>query len=207
MKSSKEREQEEEEEVRADDDDNDSDMDIEKEDQVTPLMKYNKLVSFRTVNPLRSLVVVKSATSPDNENNENNERIQKQRNHYFRQMEFMDFLSAQVIVRVILIQLIPFLTIWSILAVEIASCPIFIFSKDLQELLPPLFIPNPIQLARERLTIINEVLIEPPIWKIYFLASYIVFSESRLIQFLITVISTLTSIILIFFGKSFLLSL
>lgn len=121
-----------------------------------------------------------------------------------RKLDFLEYLASQVAVRVVLIQLIPMFTIWSIFAVELATCPVFIWSKDLNERLPPLYISDPLQSAKKRLISMSPGQRIPPPWKLYSLAAYLFLTESRLIQFIITVLSTATAMILIFAPKELL---
>lgn len=103
-----------------------------------------------------------SSSSPKR-NNENPEEIQwtqihggssssKDHNHLFpgrnitplmqtnaaiNEIIFADYLSAIVSSRVVLLQLLPYCTIWSIFAVDLAGCPLFVFDSDMQQRLPP----------------------------------------------------------------------
>ena len=61
-----------------------------------------------------------------------------------RKAMFVKYLSAMTSCRSVLWQLIPGMTAFAILSVDLSTCPIFIFSKSIEDnnLLPPLFVPH-----------------------------------------------------------------
>ena len=113
---------------------------------------------------------------------------------------FQQYLGAIVKVRVVLLQIVSVFTIWSILAVELAGSPIFVFSETLNKKLPPLLVKHPFHTA--------ELLLEDDArhagqqhvesWKVFCLGSYILIMQSRLIQFVFTLINTFAALIIVF---------
>lgn len=64
---------------------------------------------------------------------------------------FQSYLSAMVSIRVVLLQLVPVLTVVSIFAVELSSCPLCVTDKRLKQMLPPLWVQHPWTRARRLL--------------------------------------------------------
>jgi hypothetical protein len=60
---------------------------------------------------------------------------------------FQRYLASVVQVRVVLLQIVPAFTFWSVVAVDLASCPIFVFSEDIYSNIPPLLVTNPLEVA------------------------------------------------------------
>lgn len=199
-------------------------------------------------------------------------------------VRFMSFVSAIAAPRIVLLQLFPVFTAWSILGVELSSCPLLVFSEDMRERLPPLIIWDPVTRARKMLLedvrralkeqrkkerqmssaeadddsssvddgdnsahsvasilsaastassprngeeekkdtasmessssrsvrsrsdTLESVAAEPhahdlPIWKVYSLAGYLFYKQSRLVQFIVIVSQNLVSLGLVFFPK------
>lgn len=114
---------------------------------------------------------------------------------------FMSYVSSIVSARVVLIQLIPIFTLWSIFAVELARCPIFVFSDRMNKRLPPLWVWNPVAIARAWLEQDYKDKSRIPEWKVYILACHIFVRESRLINFAIIVYTNFVSIGLVFFPR------
>jgi hypothetical protein len=120
---------------------------------------------------------------------------------------FQYFLAAIVSVRVVLLQVVPILTIPSIIAVEIANCPILVFSERLNKRLPPLLVEAPFEEAQRLLLedAKNADLNHVPKWKIIALGFFMFVRQSRLIQFLFLPINSFTMIVIAFSPQRYLL--
>ena len=139
-------------------------------------------------------------------------------NEFEEKRQFMYFLSGVVGTRVVLLQLIPIVTAVSVFAVDFASSPIFVFSKELASKLPPLIV-NPTDAWKQaeddfRRQKVNEGklykrvpgrLVKPdvkiPEWKLYGMTLYIMTMYSRLVQFLLKLYINLVAIAIIFFPQ------
>ena len=116
---------------------------------------------------------------------------------------FVKYLSSMTSCRSVLWQLIPGMTAFAILSVDLSACPIFIFSPSIEEnrLLPPLLVDNSWDIAKSQ---IKEGFIggkpngNPYYWQLALLSFYIFVQESRLIQFAVVVVNNLTAFAIVF---------
>ena len=113
---------------------------------------------------------------------------------------FAEYLSSKIVTRLVLIQLIPALTVWSVFAVSIADCPIFVFSEDLRKQLPPLIDFHPLATMNEEWEDASQHL---ELWKQIIIAARIFVINSRLIRFVLAILSSSVSIGMVFFPQSF----
>ena len=114
-------------------------------------------------------------------------------------LQFQRFVGAVVSVRVVLLQLAPILTAFSIIAVEIANCPILVLSKRMNDKLPPLVLWKPFEAAndlfQEDAKLHGKVV---PIWKVYCLGIFMFYRRSRAVQFLFLPLNTTATFSLLF---------
>eukprot|EP01034_Spumella_vulgaris_P023585 gene23585-29814_t len=109
--------------------------------------------------------------------------------------------AALISARVVLIQLVPYLTAVSTLAVDISSSPVLIFSHTLSEKLPGLVILDAWSDAKKRLQVESKEE-NPPKWQIFCLSMYIFLYDSRLIQCFLNVCMNVFAFVIIFFGEN-----
>jgi hypothetical protein len=107
-------------------------------------------------------------------------------------------LTAVVSTRITLLLLIPQLTIFSAVVLELAQSPIFVTSTKLSKILPPLIVVDPFQEARNKLKAEFYQDTEPADWEIYITSIYIFVVQSRLIQFVFNAYIAILSIVIIF---------
>ena len=120
--------------------------------------------------------------------------------------KFIAFISAIVSTRVVLLQLFPMLTLWSIIAVELSMCPIFVLSRKMRKMLPPLIFLNAFREARSQLR--NEFGHATwPKWKEYSLGIYLIVHHSRIVQFVLIILQLTVSIILVFHPHGYFIDL
>lgn len=113
----------------------------------------------------------------------------------------MQYVAAIVKIRVVLLQIVPVFTLWSIIAVDLASCPVLVFSKAMVDRMPPLLLTDPFALARKLLlegaAEEGSKSVEP--WKVLSLGHYIFVVISRAVKFFFTlVVNTLLAPLLVF---------
>lgn len=120
---------------------------------------------------------------------------------------FQQYVAAIVSVRVVLLQLVPVLTVFSIVAVDLSPCPILVFSPTMLKHLPPLIAEKPFTRARQLL--VEEYEAEHkktpshvPVWKVFCLGLFMVNRESRLLNFFFLVIKTLVMLVVVFGGEN-----
>lgn len=105
----------------------------------------------------------------------------------------MQLVSALVSSRVVLIQLIPYLTFVSTLAVDISSSPIFVYNDSLLKLLPPFILKDSTEAAIESLKLMDN---DTELWKVKSMAVYLCVKQSRSIQFVLHLCINLIALIL-----------
>jgi hypothetical protein len=112
---------------------------------------------------------------------------------------FQHYLASIVQVRVVLLQIVPAFTFWSIIAVDLASCPIFVFSEDVNNSMTAFIFRNPWQVAKDLLTedamAVGLTTVED--WKIAALSYYLFIQRSRLIQFCFILLNTTTALAIV----------
>ena len=115
---------------------------------------------------------------------------------------FVRYLSAMTSCRSVLWQLIPGMTAFAILSVDLSSCPVFIFSKEIDEkhLLPQLLVTNSWSIAEKQIEdgVVGKGNKKPYYWQLALLSFYVVMQESRLIQFSVVVVNNLTAFAIVF---------
>lgn len=94
----------------------------------------------------------------------------------------IQMLSALVSPRIVLLQMIPYVTAFSLLAVNLSQSPVLVMDAKMKKYLPPLFQGKLTELAREMLL---EAAIKPHWWSINLMSIYIFTKQSRAIQFVI----------------------
>jgi hypothetical protein len=116
---------------------------------------------------------------------------------------FQHYLASIVQVRVVLLQIVPAFTFWSIIAVDLASCPIFVFSEDVNNAMTPFIFRNPWKVANDLLTedATASGLQTVETWKIAALSYYLFIQRSRFVQFCFILLNTTTALIIVL-GKS-----
>ena len=118
---------------------------------------------------------------------------------------FERYVSSMVSMRVVLLQLIPFCTVWSTIAVQMAGTPIAIFSQEMKDELIPLVVKDPFSRARNyweddyRALLGND---HPhiPVWKVAFLGIYLFIRQSRAIQIAFILLQNIATLLLVFVG-------
>jgi hypothetical protein len=112
---------------------------------------------------------------------------------------FQHYLASIVQVRVVLLQIVPAFTFWSIIAVDLASCPIFVFSEEINDCMTSLIFQNPWQVAKNLLTedAMASGLETVDTWKIAALSYYLFIQRSRFIQFCFILLNTTTSLAIV----------
>lgn len=109
--------------------------------------------------------------------------------------ESMRMISALLSPRIVLIQMIPFLTAFSALAVNLSQSPIFVFDSKMNELLPPLLETNLSENSKELLL---DVGMKPEKWNVMLMNVFLFVNRSRGIQFVINSIATVIAMIFVF---------
>ena len=115
---------------------------------------------------------------------------------------FVKYLSAMTSCRSVLWQLIPGMTAFAILSVDLSSCPVFILSPSIEEshLLPPLLVLNSWSIAEQQIKdgLGGKPNKKPYVWQLALLAFYNFVQESRLIQFAIVIVNNATAFEIVF---------
>jgi hypothetical protein len=125
--------------------------------------------------------------------------------------KFIAYIAAVVSPRVVLLQLIPYCTLWSLVAVELSVCPIFVLSETMRKKLPPFINRGAWEQAVQRLPDLMPTTEEQngkinlPIWKVIALASYLFLHQSRWISFFQISLQMMVSLGLVFFPHTQLL--
>eukprot|EP01036_Dinobryon_divergens_P024997 gene24997-33501_t len=116
---------------------------------------------------------------------------------YDRKHRFLEYLAAMTSCRTVMWQLIPFMTGLAILSVDTASCPVFVFSRELNSMLTDLVVWNAWGVAKERIRKENrgKKLVS---WQIALFMVYIFVEESRLVQFIVAMTINFVAYCLIF---------
>ena len=116
---------------------------------------------------------------------------------YERKQRFLEYLAAMTSCRSVIWQLIPGMTGLAIFSVDTASCPIFVFSKELDSMLTDLIIWNAWEVAKERIRKDNsgKKLVS---WQVSLFTVYIFFEESRLVQFIVTMVINFVAYCIVF---------
>lgn len=118
---------------------------------------------------------------------------------------FVKYLSSMTSCRSVLWQLIPGMTAFAILSVDLSACPIFINSPSIEEnhLLPPLLVTNSWNIAKNQIKSFGKKPNgDPYYWQLALLSFYIFAQESRLIQFTVAVVNNLTAFAIVFSSSS-----
>eukprot|EP01035_Chromulina_nebulosa_P021994 gene21994-28470_t len=116
---------------------------------------------------------------------------------------FVKYLSSMTSCRSVLWQLIPGMTAFAILSVDLSACPVFIFSSSIEEnqLLPPLLVLNSWSIAESQIQdygLGGKSNKKPYYWQLALLSYYIFMQESRVIQFTVVVANNLTAFAIVF---------
>ena len=116
---------------------------------------------------------------------------------YDRKNRFLEYLAAMTSCRTVMWQLIPFMTGLAILSVDTASCPVFVFSRNLNSMLTDLVVWNAWEVAKERIRKENrgKKIVS---WQIALFMVYIFVEESRLVQFIVAMTINFVAYCLIF---------
>ena len=110
---------------------------------------------------------------------------------------FVQYLSAMTSCRSVMWQIIPGMTAFAIFAVDTSACPVLVFSKRLQQYLPPLLVSNAWSDAQNLLEIeFSSHVISN--WQIGLVACFLWMKNSRLVQFLLNIVINMMSLYLIF---------
>lgn len=109
--------------------------------------------------------------------------------------EIMQMVSALVSPRIVLIQMIPYATILSSLAVNLSQCPIRVEDSQMKQYLPPLF---QTKLAENSRELLLDMGIKPQLWNIVLISLYLFVKRSRAIQFCYILVSFVISFSLVF---------
>jgi hypothetical protein len=150
--------------------------------------------------------------------------------------QFLYYLASNISSRVVLLQLVPMLTLWSVVTADIAACPICVWSPELLKRLPPLIVRRPFVQAQEILersmqnnspqqgrrnadattntddsTPSNTASAaaprirrrRPPTWMVWVLGQKIFFTESRLVQFAVSMVCNFMAFALLFLPRHF----
>eukprot|EP00597_Dinobryon_sp_UTEXLB2267_P001762 CAMPEP_0170063888 /NCGR_PEP_ID=MMETSP0019_2-20121128/4588_1 /TAXON_ID=98059 /ORGANISM="Dinobryon sp., Strain UTEXLB2267" /LENGTH=509 /DNA_ID=CAMNT_0010270433 /DNA_START=672 /DNA_END=2201 /DNA_ORIENTATION=- len=125
------------------------------------------------------MIMPRNVATKDEEN-EDDEVLKKQEQ---RNM-FVQFFSATASSRSVLLQLIPGLTAFAVLSVDLSVCPILVYSDPIRRLLPPLLSTDSWKSAQSQLRR-NTNQSHPSSWKVFLLALYLSINDSRLIQYFI----------------------
>lgn len=118
-----------------------------------------------------------------------------------RRAMFIQFLSAMTSCRAVLWQLIPGMTAFAILSVDLSSCPIFIVAESVQQWVPLLIVQNSWDIAMSQFAegcIGGKGKEKPQTWQLMVLSFYIFVQESRLIQFIIIVVNSSVAFAIVF---------
>lgn len=142
--------------------------------------------------------VMIASTTPEGENeeNEDDEMLDRQE----QQSLFAQYFSATASSRSVLLQLIPGLTAFAVLSVDLSVSPIFVYSESIVSYLPPLLSKNSWKCAKSQLRR-NTTEVHPSNWKVFLLSVYIYISESRLIQYFIILQINCVAFGIVFFPR------
>ena len=116
---------------------------------------------------------------------------------------FVKYLSSMTSCRSVLWQLIPGMTAFAILSVDLSACPVFIFSSSIEDnhLLPPLLVTNSWAIAENKIKdgLGGKPNKKPYYWQLLALLSFYIFvQESRLIQFTMALVNNITAFSIVF---------
>eukprot|EP01038_Epipyxis_sp_PR26KG_P010890 gene10890-14616_t len=120
-------------------------------------------------------------------------------------------LSVLIGSRAILFQIIPIGAVLSIAFASFASCPLFIQSSQLNDIMPELIITNAMNIAIKREVedssspwsprLSQEELVSSYYWRVYTRAVMIFWTESRLFQFVFSLLILLLSMLLLTYSQ------
>ena len=152
-------------------------------------------------NPLRMRDDTSEVLLGGDNNNYESEQDGSIGNDLERRAMFIKFLSAMTSCRAVLWQLIPGLTAFAILSVDLSSCPIFIVSEKVQHWVPPLIVKNSWDIAKSQFAegcLGSKDKEKPQPWQLILLSFYIFVQESRLVQFIIIVVNSSAAFAIVF---------
>ena len=137
--------------------------------------------------------------SDDEDDDEEGKETEELIADYERRSTFVEYLSALTSCRSVMWQLIPGMTAFAIIAVDTASCPIFIFSDELHKQLTPLIMVDAWTIALDRIkrhSVDKEK--KPQSWQVAAWALFIFVEESRLVQFFIMMMINFVAFCIVF---------
>lgn len=111
------------------------------------------------------------------------------------QAESIQMLAAVIAPRIVLIQMIPYATLFSSFAVNVSPSPLFVFSAGMREDLPPLFQGQLVAYAEE---VLKDLGIKSQWWNTPLLCLYLFVKQSRAIQFIINAVQSAIAIVIVF---------
>ena len=109
--------------------------------------------------------------------------------------ENLQVMSAVVSPRLVLLQLIPYLTVFSAFTVNLCNSPIMLRDPELQEKLPPLFVGDTLtQMAKE--TLMDAGIL--PTWQVGPMKVYLYVRRSRGVQYVLSMLMSIIAVIIVF---------